>query len=78
MLKILSGNSDANISFLELCALLEKLGFKRNTRGSHNVFRKENVIEKINLQQDGRHAKVYQVKQVRNMIINNKLGDADV
>ena len=76
--KILSGSSDSNISFFELMKLLERMGFEKRTRGSHNIFRKNGIIEKINLQADGKLAKVYQVKQVRNMILNNKLGESDV
>ena len=78
LLKILSGTSDVNINFFELSNLLERLGFVKHTRGSHNIFRKDGIEEKINLQKDGSNAKPYQVKQVRNMILNNNLGDADV
>lgn len=72
--KILSGMADASISFAELCNLLKALNFEERTKGSHHVFRKEGVIEKINLQNDGSHAKPYQVKQVRNIILKYKLG----
>ena len=33
-------------------------------KGSHHIFRKEAVIENINLHRDGNMAKPYQVKQV--------------
>ncbi len=68
--RILSGTSDANISFGELRSLLVSLGFDERQRGSHHIFRKEGVGELINLQSDGRHAKVYQVRQVRSVIVN--------
>ncbi|MFQ3573660.1 MAG: type II toxin-antitoxin system HicA family toxin [Thermodesulfovibrionales bacterium] len=74
LLKILSGTSDANIQFEDLCSLLKHLGFDMRISGSHCVFRKEAVIEKINLQRDGSKAKPYQVKQVRNVIVKYKLG----
>ncbi len=74
LLKILSGTSDANIQFEDLCSLLENLGFEKRIRGSHHIFRKEGMIEKINLQRDGNKAKPYQVKQVRNIIVKYKLG----
>ncbi len=45
------------------------------TRGSHHIFRREGVSEKINLQEDGNHAKPYQVKAVRNIILKYKPGD---
>ncbi len=38
-LRILEGKSDANINFDELRHLLEWLGFKERTRGSHHIFR---------------------------------------
>lgn len=37
------------------------------------IFRKEGIEEKINLQKDKNKAKVYQVKQVRNIILKYKL-----
>ncbi len=47
--KILSGTSDANIQFDDLCNLLKNLGFEVRVRSSHHIFRKEGVIEKINI-----------------------------
>lgn len=49
--------------------LLLSLGFVVRKKGSHHVFRKEGIEEKINLQRDGKNAKPYQVKQIRNMIL---------
>ena len=78
-IQILGGTSDANISFDGLCGLLKYLGFEVRIRGSHHIFRKEGVVEKINLQRAGNKAKPYQVKQVRNVIVKYKLGgDIDV
>jgi len=74
LLKILGGASDANIQFEDLCSLLKHLGFAMRVKGSHHMFRKEAVIEKINLQREGNMAKPYQVKQVRNVIVKYKLG----
>jgi len=73
ILKILRGSSDANISFNEMCELLKRLGFQERTRGSHHVFRKEGVEEKINLQSDRAKAKPYQVRQVRSVLIKYRL-----
>lgn len=79
LLKILSGFSDRNINFDDLCNFLKKIGFDEYTRGSHHLFRKEGVEEKINLQKEGNNAKPYQVKQVRNIIQKYGLGGlADV
>jgi len=73
--QVLRGTSDANISFDDLCGLLERLGFERRTRGSHHIFRREGVPDKPNLQKQGKNAKVYQVRQVRDIIVKHKLGD---
>jgi predicted RNA binding protein YcfA (HicA-like mRNA interferase family) len=74
ILQILSGTSDANVRFDDLCNLLRKLGFDMRVRGSHHIFRKEGIVEKINLQREGNKAKPYQVKQVRKIILKYKLG----
>jgi predicted RNA binding protein YcfA (HicA-like mRNA interferase family) len=72
--QILNGTSDANIAFKDLCQLLIHLGFDKRTKGSHHMFRKSGIEEKINLQKDGNKAKPYQVKQVRAVILKYKLG----
>jgi hypothetical protein len=73
--RILRVTSDASIPFDDPCSLLERLGFERRTRGRHNIFRRSGVIEKPNLQRSGKHAKVYQVRQVRDMILRYRLGE---
>jgi len=70
----LSGTADAAIRFEDLCHLLESLGFEKRVRGSHHIFRKDGVVAKVNLQRAGAQAKPYQVKQVRAMILEAKLG----
>ena len=75
LFKVLRGTSDANISFNDLCGLVKRFGFEERSRGSHHVFRKEGVEEKINLQRDDDKAKSYQVRQVRALILKYKLGD---
>ncbi|MFN8628558.1 MAG: type II toxin-antitoxin system HicA family toxin [Candidatus Binatia bacterium] len=72
--RILRGTSDANIAFNDLRQLLRRLGFEERIRGSHHMFRKAGVEEKINLQREGSKAKVYQVRQVRATILRHKLG----
>jgi hypothetical protein len=72
--QIIEGRSDANIGFDDLCNLLLHFGFAMRTRGSHHVFRKAGVVEKINLQRDGNKAKPYQVRQVRGIILKYRLG----
>ena len=75
LLKILSGASDRNIDFGDLCNFLKRLGFVEYTRSSHHMFRKEGIQEKMNLQKEGSKAKPYQVKQVRDIIQRYGLGD---
>ena len=74
LLRILRGTSDANILFDDLCQLLHHLGFDERVRGSHHIFRKAGIEEKLNLQRDDGQAKVYQVHQVRNVILKYGLG----
>ncbi len=74
LFKVLRGLSDANISFEDLRYLLIKLGFEERISGSHHIFRRQDVYEKVNIQQDGDKAKAYQVRQVRDVIVKNKLG----
>jgi predicted RNA binding protein YcfA (HicA-like mRNA interferase family) len=75
--RVLSGDADAAIRFGDLCALLEGLGFEKRVRGSHHLFRKATVEERVNLQRDGSQAKPYQVKQVRAVLLKYKLGDVE-
>ncbi|MCL4793827.1 MAG: type II toxin-antitoxin system HicA family toxin [Bryobacteraceae bacterium] len=76
MQPVLSGTSDAAIRFDDVCTMLEELGFEKRVRGSHHLFRKPGVEERLNLQRDGSHAKPYQVKQVRAVVLRYRLGDA--
>jgi predicted RNA binding protein YcfA (HicA-like mRNA interferase family) len=72
---ILSGKSDANIAFKDVCRFLEKSGFEERIRGSHHIFRKEGIEERINLQKDGNKAKPYQIKQIRHILFKYHLGE---
>jgi hypothetical protein len=74
LLQILQGRADANVSFDDLRGLLLHLGFEERIRSSHHIFRQSDVEEKINLQREGSKAKVYQVRQVRNILLKYKLG----
>lgn len=76
--KILSGTSDANIEFLALRQLLQRLGFAERVRGSHHIFTRDDVVEILNLQPKGANAKPYQVKQVRAVLVRYRLGESDV
>ncbi len=72
--QILRGMSDANIAFTDLVNLLKHFGFDMRTKGSHHIFRRAGISEKVNLQKEGNKAKPYQVRQVRNLILKYKLG----
>ncbi len=74
LLQILRGASDANTAFDDLCSLLRHLGFDERTRGSHRIFTKSGVQERLNLQREEGKAKAYQVRQVRAVIVKYKLG----
>jgi predicted RNA binding protein YcfA (HicA-like mRNA interferase family) len=76
--RVLSRTSDANIRFDDLCHLLSSLGFEMRVRGSHHIFRKAGVEEKINLQREGSEAKPYQVRQVRAVILKYRLGGQEL
>ena len=73
LLKILSGSSDRNISFSDLCNVLKYLGFQERIKGSHHIFFKKDIEEILNIQPKRSKSKPYQVRQVRNIIVNYKL-----
>ncbi|KAB2849350.1 MAG: type II toxin-antitoxin system HicA family toxin [Hyphomicrobiaceae bacterium] len=75
--KILRGKSDAAIGFDELRKLLLRLGFEERSRGSHHIFRKQGVEERLNLQRDGKNAKPYQVRQMRTVLLRYRLEEPD-
>ena len=74
---ILRGQSDSNVRFSDLRTLMQHLGFEERIRGSHHLYRREGVAEKVNLQRDDGNTKPYQVRQVRRMILKYKLGADD-
>jgi len=55
------------------CASFTALNEER-LKNDRYFFRKEGIIEKINLQRDSSKAKAYQVRQVRNVILKYNLG----
>lgn len=75
--QILGGRADANVGFDALRALLRHLAFEERSRGSHHVFRRAGVEELVNLQRDGDKAKVYQVRQVRAVLVKYGLTSVD-
>jgi predicted RNA binding protein YcfA (HicA-like mRNA interferase family) len=75
--RVFNGTSDAAVQFDDLCSLLESLQFEKRVKGSHHLFRRSGVEDRINLRRDGSNAKPYQVKQVRAVILKYKLGKAE-
>jgi len=73
--QILTGRSDANILFKDLKNLLLHVGFEERIKGSHHIFRRAGVDEKINIQKEGNKAKPYQVRQVRNILLKYRIGE---
>lgn len=69
----MQGQADRTIRFDDLVALLRSLGFRERIRGSHHIFSATGVEELVNLQRDGSNAKVYQVRQVRAVILKYNL-----
>jgi hypothetical protein len=71
--RVLSGTSDNNIGFHDLCSLLRHLGFDERIRGGHHIFTREGIPEILNIQPRDSQAKAYQVKQVRGVIVSHRL-----
>jgi predicted RNA binding protein YcfA (HicA-like mRNA interferase family) len=71
--KLFTGQADYNFQFQDIIYLLVSMGFKHRQSGSHNIFTKKGVEERINLQADGSKAKGYQVKQVRQILTKYKI-----
>lgn len=66
----MSGRADRNVDFDDLVWLLDYKGFKKRRRGgSHIIFTKSGVRERITLQPEGSKAKAYQVRQVRAILL---------
>lgn len=74
LLSILSGVKDNNTLFADLRTILDRLGFECRIKGDHFIYTKDGVDEIINIQPVGNKAKPYQVKQVRNIILQYQLG----
>jgi hypothetical protein len=66
----MSGSADANISFADLCSLVDFTGFQhKKTKRHTDQYYRQGIPDLINLQpaKDGK-AKPYQVRQVRRLI----------
>ncbi len=47
LLKVLSGTSDSNIQFTELCRLLHRLDFQERIKGDHHILTRRSIDEII-------------------------------
>lgn len=74
---VMSGNSDSNINFTDLCNLLTNLGFAERIESSHHIYVLPAIQQIINLQKDGAKAKNYQVKQVRKFFKTHNIRKGD-
>ena len=52
---------------------MQAKGFRMRVSGSHHIFTKSGVMERINLQREGPKAKPYQIRQVRKILAQYKL-----
>ncbi|HYW13474.1 MAG TPA: type II toxin-antitoxin system HicA family toxin [Longimicrobium sp.] len=78
LMKLLRGGSEASFAFDDLRHILGKLGFDERIRGSHHMFDPDGIPELINIQRQGKDAKAYQVRDVRNLIVRYHLaGESD-
>ncbi len=50
MKRLMSGRSDTDIAFDELCSLPQRLDFHMRVHGDHHIFTKYGIVEIINLQ----------------------------
>lgn len=69
---VMSGKSDNNIRFNDFRNLILSYGFVERIKGSHHVYKRDDIPEGVVIQPFGNKAKAYQVKQVRNLF--NKYG----
>jgi predicted RNA binding protein YcfA (HicA-like mRNA interferase family) len=74
LLKLLRGTADASFAFDDLRYILLHLGFAERITGSHHVYRKAGLDERLTLQPRGKDAKPYQVKQVRDLVVKYGIG----
>jgi hypothetical protein len=67
-------NSPNNIRFSEICYIAELFGFvHRGGAGSHRVYKRKDINQKLNFQDDNGKAKPYQVRQLIKVIQNYNL-----
>ncbi len=75
--RVLRGTGDANVRFGDLCGLLRHLGFSERIRGDHHIYTRDDIPEILNIQPRQSMAKPYQVKQVREVILQHSLAEEE-
>jgi hypothetical protein len=55
---------------------MRALDFDYRVRGDHHIFTRSDIPDIINVQPNGSMAKVYQVRQVRQLILRFQMGDS--
>ena len=71
-------NNTTSIRYNDFVALIKAYGFKRtHSNGSHEIYRRQDIPDIVNIQNDNGKAKSYQVKQFLSIIekYNLKLED---
>lgn len=72
--KIVGGGADASIPFDRTRTLLKHLGFEERISGSHHVFKRADIAERVVVQptREGK-CKPYQVAQMREVLVKYNL-----
>ena len=71
---VISGKADYNIRYVDLQSLILRLGFEfKRQRGSHTIYYHSRANAFMNIQKDVAKAKGYEVKQLRNIILQHGL-----
>jgi predicted RNA binding protein YcfA (HicA-like mRNA interferase family) len=72
--KLLSGKGYHNFLFGDLVMVLELIGFVHvRSNGSHRFFTHPTIPEPVNIQPQKGKCKPYQLRQVRNIILEHRL-----
>ena len=62
-------NNQKNVRYGDFVTLIQAFGFKRaRGKGSHEIFRRLDIPEIINIQNDKGNAKPYQIKQFLSLV----------
>lgn len=67
---VINGKADYNIGYADFQSLILRLGFEfKRQKGSHTMYYHSGVNAFLNIQKDGAKAKGYEVRQLRNIIL---------